>query len=117
MNRMEDARSLLEKLLRVNPASVKGHVDLGIAYAATDRSQDALAEFKRAIALKPDDVNAHWRLGRLYRSMGKASEATAEFEKAKSLNKSADEGLVKMMSTAPHPASSSKASPAIPTEK
>jgi tetratricopeptide (TPR) repeat protein len=117
MNRMEDARPLLEKLLKVNPASVKGHVDLGIAYAATDRSQDALAEFKRAIALKPDDVNAHWRLGRLYRSMGKASEATAEFEKAKSLNKSADEGLVKMMSTAPHPASSSKASPGIPTEK
>jgi len=117
MNRMEDARPLLEKLVKLNPKSAMGHVDLGSVYAAADRSQDALAEFKRAIALKPDDVNAHWRLGRLYRSMGKASEATAEFEKAKSLNQAADEGLLKAMSKDPHAAGSSEKRSVAPVEK
>jgi tetratricopeptide (TPR) repeat protein len=117
LNRMEDARLLLEKLVKLNPASSKGHVDLGIAYAATGRNQDALAEFKRAIALKPDDVNAHWRLGRLYRSMGKTSEAKAEFDKSKSLNKSADEGLLKMMSRVPHQSSPTETPAAAPTDK
>jgi tetratricopeptide (TPR) repeat protein len=117
MNRMEDARPVLEKLVKLNPKSAMGHVDLGSVYAAADRSQDALAEFKRAIALKPDDVNAHWRLGRLYRSMGKASEATAEFEKAKSLNQAADEGLLKAMSKDPHATGSSEKRSVAPVEK
>lgn len=106
LNQMEAARPLLEKLVKINPAISMGHVDLGIAYADADRTQDALAEFKKAIALTPDDVNAHWRLGKLYRSMGKATEAKAEFDKAKSLNKAADDGLLKVMQKAPHPATS-----------
>ena len=117
LNRMEDARPLLEKVVKLNPASSKGHVDLGIAYAATNRNQDALVEFKRAVALKPDDVNAHWRLGRLYRSMGKTSEATAEFNKSKSLNKAADDGLLKAMSKVPHESSPSETPAAAPTDK
>ena len=117
LNRMEDARPLLERLVKLNPRSVMGHVDLGIVYAAAGRSQDALAEFKRAIALKPDDVNAHWRLGRLYRSMGKTAEAKAEFDKSKSLNKAADAGLLKIMSTVPHQSSPTETPATAPTDK
>ena len=117
MNQMEDARPLLEKLVKINPASPMGHVDLGIAYTEAGRTQDALGEFKTAIALKPDDVNAHWRLGRLYRSMGKTAEANVEFDKSKSLNKAADEGLLKVMQKIPHPAGSSLGGESTPTEK
>jgi tetratricopeptide (TPR) repeat protein len=93
-----------------------GHLDLGIVYADAGRKEDALGEFKTAIKLKPGDVNAHWRLGRLYRSMGKTAEAKAEFEKSKSLNKTADERLLKVMSRVPQqeraPQGAAAASPA-----
>jgi tetratricopeptide (TPR) repeat protein len=101
MNRTEEARPLLEALVKMSPTSSMGHLDLGIVYAEAGRKQEALGEFKTAIALKPDEVNAHWRLGRLYRSMGKTAEANAEFEKSRSLNRSADEKLVKVMSKIP----------------
>jgi tetratricopeptide (TPR) repeat protein len=105
LNRMDDARPLLEKLVKLNPASAKGHLDLGIVYAEAGRAPDALREFKTAVALKPDDVNAHYRLGRLYRSMGKTAMAKAEFDKSKTLNKTADDALLKAMSKVPHPES------------
>ena len=98
---LEDAGQLLEKLVKINPTSSMGHRDLGIVHAEDGRNQDALREFKTAIALKPDDVSAHWRLGRVYRSMGKTAEAKVEFDKSKSLNQTADEGLLKVMSRVP----------------
>lgn len=101
MNQMEDARPLLEKVVKVDPASSMGHLDLGIVYAEADRREDALRELKQASALKPDDVKAHYRLARLYRSMGKTAEAKAEFDKSSTLNKAADEGLLKVMSKIP----------------
>jgi tetratricopeptide (TPR) repeat protein len=112
MDRLEDARPLLEKVVKINPKSSMGHLDLGIVYAETGRAKDALGEFKTAIVLKPDDVNAHWRLGRLYRSMGKTEDAKAEFDKSKSLNKTADEGLLKVMSRVPHQDSAPASAPA-----
>jgi len=116
MNRFEDARPLLEAVVKTSPTNSMGHLDMGIVYADAGRKEDALGEFKTAIKLKPDDVNAHWRLGRLYRSMGKTAEAKAEFEKSKSLNKTADERLLKVMSRVPQqeraPQGAAAASPA-----
>jgi tetratricopeptide (TPR) repeat protein len=117
IGQMEDARILLEKLVKINPASSMGHRDLGIAYAETGRTKEALGEFKTAIALKPDDVSAHWRLGRLYRAMGRTAEAKAEFDKSKSLNETADEGLLKAMSKVPHQDSPTKGPAAVPPIK
>jgi tetratricopeptide (TPR) repeat protein len=101
MSRMDDARLLLERLVAMDPSSVMEHRDLGIVYADSGRKEDAQAELLTAIKLAPDDVNSHWRLGRLYRSMGRNAEAKAEFEKADSLNKAADERLLKIMSKIP----------------
>ncbi|NYF91598.1 tetratricopeptide repeat protein [Tunturiibacter empetritectus] len=100
MNRNEDARSLLEKVVKVDPAIFMGHLDLGIVYAEANREEDALREFKAAAALKPDDVNVHMRLGRLYRSMGKAGEAKNEFDKARNQNRTAHDALITVMSSA-----------------
>jgi tetratricopeptide (TPR) repeat protein len=101
MNQMDEARSLLENLVKVNPGSPMEHLDLGIVYADANRKDDALHEFQTAAQLAPDNVNAHWRLARLYRSMGKTTEAIAEFDKAGKLNKAADDGLLKVMSRIP----------------
>jgi tetratricopeptide (TPR) repeat protein len=101
MNRMDDARPLLENLIKTDPADAMEHVDLGIIYADEDRKQDAAKQFQEAIKIAPDNVNAHYRLGRLYRSMGQTAEAKAEFDKANSLNKAEDERLLKIMSKIP----------------
>jgi tetratricopeptide (TPR) repeat protein len=101
MNRMDEARPLLEQVVRSIPNNSMGHLDLGIVYAEQDRKQQALAEFQTAAKLAPDDVNVHWRLGRLYRALGKTAEAKVELEKASNLNKAVNEGLLKMMSGLP----------------
>lgn len=101
LNRMGDARPLLEKLVKETPSGAMAHRDLAIVYAGAGRNDDALREFKTAVALKPADPNIHWRLGRLYRSMGRTAEAKAEFAKTDSLNKAEDERLLKVMSKIP----------------
>jgi tetratricopeptide (TPR) repeat protein len=101
MNRNEDALLLLEKVVKIDPASSMARLDLGVVYAEADHKEDAVREFKAAAALKPGDVNVHMRLGRLYRSMGKANEAKNEFDKASSLNRAAHDALITVMSSAP----------------
>jgi tetratricopeptide (TPR) repeat protein len=101
MNQLNDARPLLEKVVKTNPANSMGHLDLGIVYTKAGQREDALRELKTVIALKPDDVSAHWRLGLLYRAMGKTAEAKAEYDKSKSLNETADEDLIKVLSKMP----------------
>ena len=101
MNQMDEARPLLEKLVRINPGSAMEHLDLGIVYTDAGSKEDALRELQTATKLAPDNVNAHWRLARLYRSMGNTAEAKAEFDKAGKLNKAADDGLLKVMSRIP----------------
>lgn len=108
MNRLEEALPLLEKVVGVNPTNAMGHLDLGIVYTEAGRKEDALRELKQSATLKPGDVSAHYHLGRLYRSMGRTAEANAEFDKSKSLNKAADEELIKVMSTVPPPGSTPK---------
>ena len=95
LNQMEDARPLLEKVVRLAPSYALAHLDLGILYAEDGRKDDALRELTAAEKLNPSDVSVHWRLGRLYRAMGKKDEAKAEFDKASTLNKAADEDLYK----------------------
>ena len=114
MNQLDQARILLEKLVKLSPDNAMAHRDLGIVYADLDRKQEALREFQAAIKLAPNDVNAHWRLGRLYRSMGMATEAKTEFDKANSLNKAEDERLLKIMSTIPNKEHSTPESAAAP---
>jgi tetratricopeptide (TPR) repeat protein len=101
MNRLEDARPLLEKLVKIDPADPMVHLDLGMVYTEAGRNADALRELKKAAALDPKDVKAHWRLARIYRSMGMTAEANAELTKTKNMNEAADEGLLKAMSRVP----------------
>jgi tetratricopeptide (TPR) repeat protein len=117
MNRMDEARLLLEKLVRINPENSMEHLDLGVVYADQDRKAEALKEFQTAAKLAPNDVKAHWRMARLYRSMGKTAEAKAEFDKSRNLNKTADDRLLKVMSSIPHQPSAPQAEGTAPANK
>jgi tetratricopeptide (TPR) repeat protein len=98
LNQVEDARPLLEKVEKANPAISLAHLDLGIVYTEADSKEDALRELIIAAKSNPDDVNVHWRLARLYRAMGKKDLAKVEFDKASSLNQKVDEDLYKKIS-------------------
>jgi tetratricopeptide (TPR) repeat protein len=117
MNRMDDARLLLEKLVKINPGNSMEHLDLGVVYADKDRKAEALKEFQAAAKLAPNDVKAYWRMARLYRSMGNTVQANAELDKAKNLNKTADDRLLKVMSMDPHERSAPQADVAAPANK
>ena len=101
MNKMDDARPLLEQIQKTDPDIAMQHLDLGIVNADEGRKQDARTEFETAIKIAPSNVNAHYRLARLYRSMGMTAEAKVEFDRANSLNKAEDDRLLKIMSTIP----------------
>jgi tetratricopeptide (TPR) repeat protein len=110
MNHDEEARPLLESVVKLHPEISMGHLDLGIVYAKADQNEAALREFKTAETIKPTDVNVHMRLGRLYKSMGKGNEAKEEFDQARGLN-TEREGLVTVLSSGPE---NRTAAPAIP---
>ncbi len=109
MNRNEDARTLLERVVKIDPAISMGRLDLGIVYADAGQKADALREFKAAAVLKPDDVNVHMRLGQLYRSMGKTAEAKNEFDKASGLTRATHDALITVMSNASEKSNASSA--------
>ena len=95
LNKLEDAKPLLDKCLQRDTTLALAHLDLGIVYSDGAHNDDALKELEAAEKLMPDDINVHWRLARLYRTLGRRAEATAEFEKASTLNKAADDDLFK----------------------
>ncbi|MGA8089446.1 MAG: tetratricopeptide repeat protein [Terracidiphilus sp.] len=101
MNKMEEARPLLEEIEKADPNIAMQHLDLGIVFADEDLKQDAKNELEMAVKLAPKNVNAHYRLARLYRSMGMTAQAKMEFDKASGLNKAEDDRLLKVMSTVP----------------
>ena len=100
MNKTDQAKALLEKVVKSDPGIFMGRLDLGVVDAETGRNQDALRELKAAEALNPKDVDVHWRLGRLYRSMGETAEAKREFDKASSLNKAENAKLLDVFESA-----------------
>lgn len=117
MNQLDQARPLLEKVLKIDPSLALAHLDIGIIEADDGHNEDALRELLLAAKQMPNEVNVHWRLGRLYRAMGKKDEAKAEFDKASSLNKAADEDLYKKISSGNAQPPQSQTSPAPSADK
>lgn len=95
LNRQQEARPLLEKVLHENGNLALAHLDLGAIYADSGRNEDALRELLLAEKLSPEEVNVHWRLGRLYKTLGQKEASKAEFDQAARLNKAANEDLYK----------------------
>jgi tetratricopeptide (TPR) repeat protein len=117
MNRMDDAKPLLEKVVKASPEIGLGHLDLGIVYSEAERNEEAMRELSLAAKLMPDDVNVHWRLGRLYRALGKRDEAKVEFDKASKLNKAVDEDLHNKIANAHARPAQTPDTPVAPQEK
>jgi tetratricopeptide (TPR) repeat protein len=76
-----DARALWTSAVRISPAAVLAHNNLGTVWMAMGRLPDAMAEFQTALRILPTCADAHFNLGlALLKSPGRLSGAMAEFQ-------------------------------------
>jgi Flp pilus assembly protein TadD len=99
--RYGDALTCFEKTLALNPQSVKGENNLGLAYEALNRNDDAVRAYRNAIAWQKDDPapseqplleqaakiapkesRIHENLGQVYLHTNRAADAVKEFADA-----------------------------------
>jgi adenylate cyclase len=74
----EDAISLLQKAIRLNPfAPAQYHQNLSIAYRATGRHEEAISAAKQAVQRGPDHISSHIALALAYSAAGRDLEARA----------------------------------------
>jgi len=82
---LEDARTLLERLIKRDPASADAHNNLGAALQGLKRPAEAVAHFERAVALDPRRPEAHYNLGLAKQRVGRLAEAVECCERALAL--------------------------------
>jgi tetratricopeptide (TPR) repeat protein len=82
LGRTERAVHHLEAALRVDPSSVEGHYNLGLAFTSQGRLEAAVQHFHRALSLRPDHVQARINLGAVLRAEGRPDEAVSELRRA-----------------------------------
>jgi predicted TPR repeat methyltransferase len=80
--RSDEAVTLMERSLALEPGRADWHSNLGIAYQAQARVDEAIAAFSRAIELDPEHANAHSNLGVLLRATEKPVEAEQAYRAA-----------------------------------
>src|SRR6266571_219238 len=85
--RREEARTLAERALRLQPGLAEAHLAVGFSYYYGDNNYDAaLREFEIAQRGLPNESEAYLAIGAIQRRQGKWTESTANLEKAASLN-------------------------------
>lgn len=72
---LEEARSLFQKTLELEPTSAEAHVHLGIIHRHQGWMEEAINSYKMAISLQPNLVEAHWNLYELFSSSDNFSAA------------------------------------------
>ena len=85
--RAEEAISLIEKAMRLNPRYPPVYVQtLSTAYRMAGRYEEALVPGKKAAALLPNWLPAHANLAFIYSELGRLEEARAEVEEMRRFN-------------------------------
>ena len=77
-----DSVTLWTYVVRHEPQSVFGHVNLGRAFADADDLPGAVGEFKTAMRIAPDHPMPHYDLANAYRRAGKLDRAVAAYNDA-----------------------------------
>ncbi len=84
MGRFSSAQEGIEKYLRMNPASARGHFCFGEIYRQRGEKEDdqkAEEEYRQALSCDPSYPQTHKGLGIIYYKKGMKNKSIAEFEK------------------------------------
>src|SRR5260370_10180099 len=87
--RYEEALSMFEKALQLNPNNAYAWCKKGDSLLALKRYEEALAACKQSICIKPHFAEAYNSKGELFFSLERYEEALAAYDKAIELNPSA----------------------------
>jgi tetratricopeptide (TPR) repeat protein len=80
MGRLNQARSLLEKAVRLDPRLGAAFLELGVVFAEQGDVTRAVSAYRNAIAASPPMEEAHYRLAHIYRTQGNSAKAQEELE-------------------------------------
>ena len=81
------AKSLLEKAVRLDPRFAPAHLQLGLLHAESGEWNAAIESYQNAARADPLLEEAHYRLAAAYRHVGDNEKAKSEFETFSSLAK------------------------------
>ena len=82
LGKEEDAVRYWQRALRIDPAYIHAHNNLGILFHRTGRRAEAEAAYRSALSLRPDHAEAHYNLGLLYQDAGMLDDAQACYREA-----------------------------------
>jgi len=91
---------VLEKAVKLNPASASAYSELGRFYVCRDRFKEAEECFKRAVELDPEDANGYIERAWYYGNSGRMEEAEYYFKKAVELDPGFFEGYLALATIA-----------------
>jgi len=96
LGRLKIAQAAIEKHLRRDPNSARGHFTLGELERRSGDPGKAEKSYRLAASLDPNYAEPYRELGLLYRAQNKPGETRAEFEKYLQLNpKAIDVGIIR----------------------
>ena len=84
---LQQAESLLEKAVTIDPKLGEAHLQLGILYSARGSFGQAIRAYKKAIEANPQLGEAYYRLSLAYRRIGEESKAAQEFQEYEKVEK------------------------------
>jgi len=76
---LDEAATLAERALQINPDCAQAHQVLGLVYSEREGPQEAIGRLAWALALQPDLVPSHNGLGRCYYLLGDLDRALEHF--------------------------------------
>lgn len=82
----ENAESIFNEILKLNPETINVYNSLGILYRRQNRVEDAIKLYEKAIKINPNDENVHFNLGRAYLELKNSQLAKKCFIKALKIN-------------------------------
>ena len=91
--RREEALTLLDEAIRINPQDVSGFINRGILWGEMGYYDRAEADLAEAVRRRPESSSAHWNLAVMLQHKGDIGGMLRELEKTLELNPEHEKAL------------------------